>query len=220
MIPGTATDWRMYSPQLENFPTMIVPSWLPPLERETISSYARRLAESINTTHPFFLGGTSLGGMIAQEMAKTVKPSGLILIATSSSSQALPQIWRVLGKVIYRCPDVVVKLLLKIFSLCAHLLNTNRFPHKKIYARMLSQMSPSIVRWQSGVATEWSLDSSLDVPVFRIHGAKDKIFPLENISHPQQVVRDAGHWVNVTHAGEVNAFISACLRTQEAVTAF
>jgi len=90
MIPGTATDRRMFAPQLEQFPDLAIPEWLPPRDLdESLESYSQRLSQEINTSSPFALGGVSLGGMIAQQMALYLKPQALILIATANTCKAL-----------------------------------------------------------------------------------------------------------------------------------
>jgi pimeloyl-ACP methyl ester carboxylesterase len=215
MIPGTGADWRMYMPQLDRFPDLIVPQWLPPVARkEPIASYAKRLSAEIDTSQPFFLGGTSLGGMIAQEMAKELKPLGLILIATCSDSKAIPLIWRISGKVTRITPDFIVKWWFKRLSACAKRADPARFPHKDTYAQMLLDMPPALVRWQSGASTEWGLTSPLPIPVFHIHSGRDKVIPLARITKPQRVIENGGHLINVTHAAAVNDFIISCLESK------
>jgi pimeloyl-ACP methyl ester carboxylesterase len=217
MIPGTGTDHRMYLPQLERFPDMVIPEWLPPLKRkEPITSYAKRLSAQIDTSQPFLLGGTSLGGMIAQEMAKSINPLGLILISTCNSYKALPLVWRISGKITRLSPDILVKLWLKFLSFIVSFADKNKFPYKNDYTNMIAEISPSLIRWQSGAATEWSLKGSLTVPIFHIHGGKDKVVPLKNVikfgKTPERIIENGGHLINVTHAAAVNDFIASCIK--------
>lgn len=212
MIPGTATDRRMYAPQLERYPDLIIPEWLPPLNRrEPLAEYARRWSASIDTAQPFWLGGVSLGGMIAQEMAQIVKPRGVILISTCCASEALPLVWRLSGKLVRWSPDWAVKIMLKCLGVVAGHLDAKRFPHRGLYAQMLKGLPPGLVRWQSGAATEWKgIARQLSMPVCQAHGANDVVIPLKRV-HPRMVIQHGGHLINVTHAQEVNDFIGRCL---------
>ena len=208
MIPGSGTDWRMYTPQLEQFPNMSVPEWLPPLElKETLENYARRLSERIDVSSPYVLGGVSLGGMIAQQMALLLKPQALILISTSSTYRALPLHWRLAGKLTRALPNIVIKFLFSVFS---KIISATNFRRKEIYARMLKEMPPRLVRWQSGAATEWELKKTVTMPIFQLHGSKDPIIPVKNIKKAA-IITDGGHLINVTHESQVNAFISESL---------
>jgi len=208
MIPGASTDRRMYMPQLERFPTMEVPEWLPPQDlHESLESYARRLSAKIDTSEPFVVGGVSLGGMIAQEMALILKPKAVILISSCSSYKNIAMKWRLSGKLTSILPDSIIKSLSDGLAKAMQLTHVKR---KNIYAIMLREMNPHLVRWQSGAATRWTLKSTLSMPVYHIHGDKDNVIPIKNIT-PNKVVPGGTHLINVTHEHEVNDFIAECL---------
>jgi pimeloyl-ACP methyl ester carboxylesterase len=210
MIPGSGTDWRMYTPQMEQFTNLHVPEWLPPLElKEPLDSYARRLSARIDVTSNYVLGGVSLGGMIAQQMALSLRPQALILISTCGSYKALPLLWRIAGKITRMLPNIAVKFL---FFLLSKMVSVAKLRRKEIYARMLQEMPPRLVRWQSGVATEWELERKIQVPVYQLHGGKDPVIPVKNIKNADAVIiNDGGHLINITHEKEVNAFITESL---------
>jgi pimeloyl-ACP methyl ester carboxylesterase len=208
MIPGSSTDKRMYAPQQEQFPDMVIPEWILPLgKKEPLSSYANRLAATIDTSSPFILGGVSLGGMIAQEMASQLKPVAVLLIATSSTSCAIPLRLRLAGRFTRWSPNFMVKLMLLCMSLIAS--KATSLKHAKLYAQMFRDLPPKLVRWQSGAATEWSLKEPLNIPVFHIHGVKDPIIPCKNVK-PNVVIENGGHLINVTHADRINSLIADC----------
>ena len=208
MIPGAGADRRMYAPQLEQFPDMIVPEWLPPLSlNESLGSYAERMASRIDTSAPFVLGGVSLGGMIAQQMALAIKPEALILISTCNSWKAIPLIFRLTGKLLRFLPDGFMRIVQYCLSGAALMMH---LPHKRLYVAMLREVPPTLVRWQSGAPVEWSLEGTLTMPVFQIQGAKDILILLKRVN-ATTVIPDGDHLMNNTHAQEINAFITECL---------
>jgi len=210
LIPGTGTDKRLFTEQFKEFPHLIVPQWLVPLsKKESVISYAKRMSAEIDTSSPFIVGGVSLGGMIAQEIALTLRPAAVLLISTCSDSKSISLVHRLAGKLMRRTPNPVVRLQFKIAASLVNRLTPARLVHKEIYAHMLKEMSPELVRWQSGAATEWKLSQPLSVPVFHIHGTKDKIIPLKNIKADATV--PGGHLINVTDAGAVNTHIKKFL---------
>lgn len=211
LIPGAGTDRRMFAPQLDRFTNLIIPEWLPPQHRrEPLSSYARRLAATIDTSSPLVLGGVSLGGMLAQEMALHLKPLAVIVIAGSGDSRALALWARIAGKITRALPNMVVRGNLKAASWLANRLVPDQVRHKRLYVHMIREMPPELVRWQSGAATEWTLGGPLDMPVLHIHGGRDPIIPRKRVT-PQRVIEGGGHLISLTHAEEVNAFIAECL---------
>src|ERR1700760_4148935 len=67
--------------------------WIEPDRNETLPSYAHRLANQIDTTKPFALIGFSLGGIMAVEIAKILKPVCTILISSIPVSASLPRLY-------------------------------------------------------------------------------------------------------------------------------
>lgn len=180
-----------------------------------MADYARRLAETVDRSSPFLLGGVSLGGMIAQEMAQVLKPAALLLIATCQSSESLPKFWQISGRLIHHSPNWLVKLISHTASLMALACPASKFPHKRLYAQMLKEMPPSLLRWQCGAATSWRLSVPPTMPVFRLHGAKDIVIPLEKVNMNGAdctVISDSGHFVSVMRAKQVNAWILDCMK--------
>ena len=176
MIPGAGTDERMYAPQCDSISELIPVPWLPPLSlTEPIESYARRLAQTIDQTSPYALGGVSLGGMIAQEMAQILNPTALILIASCHTSMALPITHRLAGRLERWLPDWYNKSVLWVLSRIVLLV---RNPYSRIISQMLATMPPRLVRWQEGAAVTWAGNLSFTIPVFHLHGTRDYTYAL------------------------------------------
>lgn len=211
-IPGTLSDRRLFIPQLEAFPDARVLEWVPPIDpKEPLPSYAKRLSGQVDASNPFVLCGVSLGGMLAQEMAQLVKPKGVILVSTASSSKALSKAFLLNGRLANVLPEKVDGALVRLQAKMLEQLIPENIPHRADYLSMIRDYSPELARWQSGAATRWELAAPLQMPVFHIHGEADKIIPLSKIPQPDQVVQGGGHLINLTHADRVNAFIRQSL---------
>jgi pimeloyl-ACP methyl ester carboxylesterase len=191
LFPGLGASARLFDLQRTIPATLEVPPWIEPLRRETLADYARRLASTLRPDPPFYLGGCSFGGMIALEAARHVKPLAVILIASCRTPLSVNQ--AILG--------------------CAPLANAMPAWIARLSARSsppslrdLVAASPELLRWGPAAITRWRGVEQLDAPIFRVHGACDRIIPLRQV-RPDQVIRTGGHLINLTHAREVNAFI-------------
>src|SRR5687767_6263954 len=72
-------------------------NWIPAKKDESLSDYATRMAERINTSEKFALVGLSLGGMIASEIAGKHSPAATILVSSISSSRELPKMYKLMN---------------------------------------------------------------------------------------------------------------------------
>lgn len=68
--------------------------FIPAVKGETLPEYARRMAALVDTSQPFLLGGVSLGGIIAGEMAMALGAEELVLISSVKDSGELPPYFR------------------------------------------------------------------------------------------------------------------------------
>src|SRR5450432_382034 len=98
-VSGLAADGRVFKNiQLPAHCEPVYLEWIDPLKKESLKSYALRLAESINANVPFALIGLSMGGMISAEIAGRYKPVITILISSVPSSKQLPFYFKAAGK--------------------------------------------------------------------------------------------------------------------------
>src|SRR5262249_41007085 len=96
LFPGVAADARLFEPQLAEFPTLRVPSWIDPVRGESLRAYAARFGRVIDPGVPCIVGGASFGGVVAQEMAGHLRAVACVLIGSIHSPAELPWRWRVL----------------------------------------------------------------------------------------------------------------------------
>jgi surfactin synthase thioesterase subunit len=119
-ISGIGADYRLFTHIRlpEGFETCYI-HWIPPGKDESLPTYARRLAEQIDTSEPFVLIGFSLGGIMAVEIAKVYPPICTIIISSVPVSANLPPFYVLADRL--RLSKLASPRLMKLLASAYHL---------------------------------------------------------------------------------------------------
>ena len=203
LIPGLGADRRMYEPQLKLFSEAEVLEHMAPVRGETLTQYAARLSPSIDTSSPFILIGTSLGGMISLELTKYVKPEKVILIASVKGREELPAFIKSMRYLNFHrlIPPGIYK---HVNGLMAARLDSRRDSTVASLIRdMTLDASPQFIDWAINAVINWKPSFVLPENLVHIHGSNDTLFPLKYIKQPI-VIKNGSHVMNLTLSAEVN----------------
>lgn len=203
LLPGMGADERMFTGIRIELPHVTTPPWIAPVPSETIASYARRFADVIDPGRPFFLGGSSFGGVVAQEIA-AVLPNvrTCFVIGSIRSEHARP--WR-LQLTMPLTP--FVGILPSIAPLIGRMVGSWIRPPTKSILQFLGDADPAFLRWGTRAILKWK--PSYDVAtlrVFQIHGDRDRVFPVDQPT-TDRIIHGAGHLICITHPKEVAAVL-------------
>ncbi|HEX5244491.1 MAG TPA: alpha/beta hydrolase [Tepidisphaeraceae bacterium] len=204
-LPGLNGDARVFAPQLERFPSLIVARWQPPLKSDSLAAYAARLARSLDPDGPCLVGGVSFGGIVALEVARNLEARACLLIASSQDAKGLPATIRLLRPVAAVANAAALNCTIHHGGMLAA-------SSSRRLRRRIARLSPEELRfrrWALKALLTWQ-PPSLSCPVLQIHGECDSTFA-HSRSQADVVVRNAGHLLTLTHADQVNAFISSAL---------
>jgi pimeloyl-ACP methyl ester carboxylesterase len=212
LIPGLGTDERLFERQRTAFPDLWVPPWILVRDNESLADYALRMA-GINRerqTKPIIIGGVSLGGMLAYEIARHVKPQAVILIASCRTRRGIRGFFRATGHLWPVVPAGTFKIA-KFLSLPALRMFGSLMPeHRRLCVQMFSQMDARFMHWAISAVLHWNPAPLMQAPVYQIHGAHDRVIPLKCVA-PDEILPHGGHLINLTHADAVNAFIQGVI---------
>jgi pimeloyl-ACP methyl ester carboxylesterase len=209
LLPGLGADAELLAPQRREFPDLEVLPWLDPRPAESLEDFGRRMAESSALDQGAVIGGVSFGGMVATVMARHVRPRALVLIASCTSGRAVRGYRRILAPLLAALPwnRPVPRVL---WPIVAWFFGAHAPQHRQALYRLLAHAPAPFVRWGLSAIVQWSPASAPVARVRHIHGTSDRLLPIGAIQ-PTEVVPGGGHFINVTHADQVNGFLRRAL---------
>ena len=202
----------MFHPQ-KCLPGIETPDWIPHLPRESLPAYSKRFADTLDIREPAILGGVSMGGMIALEMARLIPTRSVILIGSTRDMSILNPWLKWSERASRLAPTVLLdkgRILAPLFlGQGGHIPREDR----QLLIRMAREMDPAFLRWAARAVLEWPGCTDPGVPVHHIHGDRDWVFLARKVM-PDRVIPGGSHVLNLSHPREVNDFIAERIADQ------
>ena len=214
LLPGLGADARQFTPQREVIAHLEVPQGIEPASAEPLSHYAKRMADTLDVRTPFFLGGSSFGGIVALEMAHHIRPDAILLIGSCRSAEAVPSNLRGIARLGTKLPHMSMLFFKWMAPIIIRDLRQMTPPHKRLFLDMLSAIKPDFFRWALQAIASWRSETPPAIAIHQIHGQHDRVLPLDPAQTDAIIVADAGHLINLTHIRQVNAFLHEILWSQ------
>lgn len=220
LLPGVGAGTRLIQPQQDYFGEAMLSFEYPQPHNvnEPLEDYARRWADLIAPQIPedkvLFLGGVSLGGMIALEMAGRFNPAATFLIGSLRDNRHMPvrtQLMEMLGRPV---PEAIARRLRPMLVWPYALREGLDDKNTKLLRELAKGMSPEEIKWGGQATVNWHFAgpfTQAQKPVYHIHGRGDWFFPLDDMK-PDHVIPDGRHLINLTHPLTVNRFIEDHMR--------
>jgi pimeloyl-ACP methyl ester carboxylesterase len=204
LLPGMAAGERLFAPQRLAFPHLLVPEWIEPLAQESLRSYAGRLALRIDPGRPCVVGGASVGGIVALEMAVHLQARACVLISSVRSPRELPRWYRLLRPAAAALGPAGMG---RLAGLVAGASAPSAPADAAQRLRRLSKPEAAFLRWASWAVLNWQPSREVrQVRVHQIHGSMDRTFPIR-YTRPDVVVVGGGHLLPLTHPAAVNELL-------------
>jgi pimeloyl-ACP methyl ester carboxylesterase len=207
LIPGLGADAQLFSAVRHLAP--VIPPWLP-VDGGDLASYARRYVEAGWVKAGDALGGSSFGGMLAQEIARLLPLRCLLLITTCRSREGISPGLRVLAPLSRVVPVVhePASFIAKILDLK---LGGTKPAHRRVIESWVRHGEPRYLRWAARTAGAWrGITLPPGLPVFQIHGGHDRLMPASR-SGADTIVPGAGHLLPITHPAAFRSWLERSL---------
>jgi pimeloyl-ACP methyl ester carboxylesterase len=209
-ISGIAADKRLFRHiRLPEGYEPVYLEWIKPFSNETLSDYACRLAENINVKEAFILIGTSLGGIVATEIALKYQPLAVIIIGSVPVDSQLPGYFRIAGAL--KIHKLIPGSLFKISANLKHYFSGENAEDRKVIIQMISETDGRFIRWGINAVLNWK-NRELPKFLYHIHGTRDEMFPY-SLTAPTHTISKGDHSIVINRAGEVNRIIREILNS-------
>lgn len=204
LFPGLAGDHRLFDslaiPCL-NSQVIVFPA---PEKNETLPSYAKRLAETIQLGQPLVFIGVSFGGVMAQEVAKYYPPEKIILISSISSKRHLPQVYRIFN--VFPVYDwLSATALKKLIAWVGRKFTDKNETETALFEAMLKEADIRLIRWGIRQVLGWK-QVSASANSIHIHGSNDRLFPIKYIP-VNHTVHKGEHFMIIQQRETISALL-------------
>lgn len=186
---------------------IVAPDHIDPLPGESLAEYASRVADGLGIGPGDIVGGSSFGGMLAAQIAKTRDVAALVLLGTCIHRERLPMTHAWFERISRVIPNALMGVRYMRWQLRYRLGPLTPEAEEIIFA-MTRDFSIPHLRAFGRMIIEWDGVDHVDCPVLSIHGKRDRILPLR-CADPDVVFHDAGHAFTLTHAQQTSDAIEA-----------
>ncbi|SEQ52630.1 Uncharacterised protein family (UPF0227) [Hyunsoonleella jejuensis] len=154
--------------------------WFLPEKNEELSAYALRMVKEIKHDKPVLIG-VSFGGVLVQEMCKHVALRKLIIISSVKTREELPRRMHIAKstKAYKLLPTGIAS---RIDLLAKYAYGDKVKKRLNLYKMYLSVSDKQYLDWAIDKMLNWS-QSICPSHIVHIHGDKDPVFPIKNISN-------------------------------------
>ena len=177
--------------------------WEIPLPQESLSDYAKRIADKITHKMPVLIG-VSFGGILVQEIAVHIKARKVIIISSVRSNLEFPRRLK-LAKTTKAYKLIPMTLILNLENLTKFSFGERINQRIKLYEKFLSVRDIGYLEWAVEKVILWDR-TEIDESVVHIHGDLDDVFPIKNIKNCI-VVKGATHILILSKYKWLNAHL-------------
>ena len=153
--------------------------WEIPLQKESLYSYAKRMASKIKEENVVLIG-VSFGGVLVQEMSTFLKVRRLIIISSVKTNIEVPLRMKIVKST--KAYKLVPTTLLQNIEILSNFSFGNAIQQRlKLYEKYLSVRNKTYLEWAIEQMILWDRTKP-DKSVIHIHGDADEVFPIKNIT--------------------------------------
>ncbi len=210
LITGFALDRRAFirldlPPEFETF------DLIPVRPGESLRAYALRMAAEIGLQPGDIIGGVSLGGMLALEMARAVEVKGALIIASATHPRHIRKRFLWLWPIAPLIPDFIIS---RVFRLVPAVLAWQKMlepPDQALLADIMGHFPPALLRAFPPMMARWP--GCRPPARFRhLHSTGDWLIRPAGDPQNLTLLKGHNHLLTVSHPREVREWLLRTVR--------
>ena len=199
-LPGMGATAEMHSRIGSLLPNFKSVEWPDITGCNDFTDLAMRCIDLYDIKQSHVLVGSSMGGMVASEIAKILGNQDLILIGSCLSSKSIR-----FGSLAEFGSRIMSDNLIKLIGSKGSI---------SMLSRMIKQVDPKFIRWSLDRIGKWKGVNATELKkVHSIHGMIDPIIPITRVS-PNMIIATGGHFIAISHPKTVSKFIEFSLKNR------
>jgi pimeloyl-ACP methyl ester carboxylesterase len=206
LITGFALDKRAFS--LMKLPEDVYQplDFIPILKGESLAVYAKRMAGEIGLAPGDVIGGVSLGGMLALEMAKAVDVLGVVIIASATHPRFIRKRFKLWSPLAAWVPDAVIRRIFTLIPRILALQNMLNPEGQALLGDIMSRCPPALLKTFPMMMMRWS---GCQPPArFRqIHSDGDWLIRPNGDPSTLTILPGKNHLITVSHPDRVRELV-------------
>lgn len=199
LLPGMGASPEMYRPLKDRLGGRITAlPWPPHTGERTLEEMAASIIQVQGIRDGDMVGGASLGGMVALEIAMSINASAVVLLGSALDSGEINPMLLAFSSLARFVPIVLIQSL------------AGQLQHP--VAQMFATSEPAFLRAMCGAIQNWAGYGGSPKKVHRIHGRRDRVIRCPESG--SAIIENGGHLIAMYHARRCADFISGiCSKT-------
>jgi len=182
--------------------------WLVPKANEKMFDYAQRMIKDIQDPENSIIVGLSFGGVMAIEIARSIKVKHVILLSSIKNRSEMPLQLDMIG--LLRLNRLIpASKLMHYHELVSWFFGVRPGREKNLFDRLLEQTDEALVDWSSEQILTWKGEHNIR-NITHIHGTADTVFPIKRVK-PDHVIKGGPHFMVYTHAKAVSKILNSVI---------
>lgn len=209
MIAGLGADTRLYN-NIDFGDNDVIPvDWIEPNSKDNLTTYAQKLIHQYFINDNSIVIGTSLGGMLAIEIANQVRLNKVILISSIKTVKEAPSYFKFF-KTIPIQHLIPGGLLVNLGALIKPIFGKMSANDAWLFNDMLKKSSPKFIKWAMNAVLAWK-NETVPANVYHIVGDSDHVFNYKRINN-STVIKGGTHIMVFDKAKEINKLLKGILK--------
>jgi pimeloyl-ACP methyl ester carboxylesterase len=197
ILPGMGANSNMYPKEKYiSLQDVIFIDWPKYDEETSLEAVAKKIIYQHQINNEMVVGGSSLGGMVAIEIAKIIGLKKVILIGSATNPDYINPLLQKLSNFAEITPIKIIQVLTG---------KINKYS-KNDLLKMFEESESRFIKAMCKALFKWEGIGNFSGDVCQIHGEKDLVVlpPEKNV----EIIPGGGHLISMSHANEVANFIN------------